>query len=69
MKIELEIGTNLRDVLKDMIKRAPEEIGNITRPWATAFDRFLASEKIQGLELNKQESEGGTCIDIRIRKI
>jgi len=69
MKLEIEIGTNLREIFRDLAKRAPEEIGNITKPWAEALEKFLADGSVKGLLLEKTDKEDGTYIDIRITKL
>ena len=55
----LEIGKNLKSILKHMAKTCPEEISNtcINLSWiADTLDNFLKDENIEGLhwELTKE---------------
>ena len=69
MKVELEIGPNLKRVLKRMIDRAPEEVGNIISRWTDVFNNFLSNETIKDLEIEIQTNLSDTSTDIAIRKI
>lgn len=50
-----------------MIKDCPEEIRYISP--IGLFEDFLKNEDIKEITVEKTESEGGTCFDIRIRKV
>ena len=65
--MQIEIGKNLKSVLKQMIKDCPEEIRYISP--IGLFEDFLKNEDIKEITVEKTESEGGTCFDIRIRKV